>query len=86
MTIKQRYQAVMTSPNRQDTGEVVSERTNLLSGSNNGSKLLSFEESLRLLPWQSDNEYVTSGYRNQLGSIKTCIWSAVSCKSIVRIR
>jgi adiponectin receptor len=40
--------------------------------------LLSYEESLRLLPWQTDNEYVLSGYRSQLNSMKACLWSAVS--------
>lgn len=43
--------------------------------------LLSYEESLRLLPWQTDNEYVRSGYRRQLGSIQPCIWSSVACES-----
>jgi len=79
MTIHQRHQAVMaSSENPQSNAEVVTERTNLLNPTGR-AKLLSYQESLRLLPWQTDNEYVLSGYRQQLGSVKACLWSAVSC-------
>jgi hypothetical protein len=78
MTIHQRHQAVMASNGDPQSGsEAISERTNLLSPTGR-SKLLSYEESLRLLPWQTDNEYVLSGYRSQLNSMKACLWSAVS--------
>lgn len=43
--------------------------------------LLTYEESLRLLPWQTDNEYVRSGYRRQLGSVRQCLWSTIACES-----
>lgn len=39
--------------------------------------LLTFAESHKLLPWQSDNEYITGGYRRQLHNIRACIWSAI---------
>jgi hypothetical protein len=83
MTIHQRHQAVMTSNGDPQSGsESISERTNLLSPTDR-PKLLSYEESLRLVPWQTDNEYVLSGYRRQLGSVKACLWSAVSCASML---
>jgi adiponectin receptor len=60
----------------------ISEQTALLNTSRQEEgKLLSYEESLRLLPWQTDNEYVRSGYRNQLGSVKACLWSTIACES-----
>lgn len=59
------------------------DETTTLLGAETEKRLLSYEESLRLLPWQTDNEYVTSGYRRQLGSIRGCLWSAVACESDV---
>jgi len=40
----------------------------------------SYDESLRLMPWQTDNEYILTGFRMQLPSIKVCIWSAIGCE------
>jgi adiponectin receptor len=40
-------------------------------------RLLSFEESRRLVPWATDNEFVTSGYRPQLVNISSCLYSAI---------
>ncbi|WOO80443.1 ADIPOR-like receptor [Vanrija pseudolonga] len=40
-------------------------------------KLLTYAESLRLVPWQTDNEWITRGYRPQLRSIRSCLWSAI---------
>ncbi|ORX35308.1 hemolysin-III related-domain-containing protein [Kockovaella imperatae] len=37
---------------------------------------LTYEESHRLLPWQSDNDHIRTGYRRQIRSIRGCIWSA----------
>lgn len=44
------------------------------------SRLLTYDESLRLVPWQTDNDRVLSGYRRELGSIPKCLWSAVACE------
>nr|WRH23622.1 Haemolysin-III related [Naematelia aurantialba] len=41
-----------------------------------GPGLLSYDESLRLLPWQTDNAFVLSGYRQQLHSVRACLFSA----------
>jgi adiponectin receptor len=63
------------------------EDTTLLQpGTPESTKLLTYEESLRLLPWQTDNEYVLSGYRTQLESIKACLWSSVACESALAIK
>lgn len=42
--------------------------------------LTDYEESLRDVPWQTDNEYILSGYRRQIQSVKGCLWSAIGCK------
>ncbi|WVO14702.1 hypothetical protein L204_102340 [Cryptococcus depauperatus] len=42
------------------------------------SKVISYEESLRILPWQSYNHYILHGYRRPIPSIKGCLWSAIS--------
>jgi hypothetical protein len=81
MTLSHRHQAVMTTPEGS-----ISERTALIdTPGQDKAKLLSYEDSLRLLPWQTDNEYVRSGYRNQLGSVKACLWSTIACKSITSL-
>lgn len=41
-------------------------------------KTISYEESLMLLPWQTDNDYIRHGYRRATPSIRKCLWSAVS--------
>ncbi|WWD16362.1 hypothetical protein CI109_100788 [Kwoniella shandongensis] len=41
-------------------------------------RLMSYEESLRVMPWQTDNEYITSGYRRAIPSFRGCLWSAIS--------
>lgn len=81
MTINRRHQAAMSTNDPQSTpGRSTSERTALLGTSGQDKpRLLSYEDSLRLLPWQTDNEYVRSGYRSQLGSVKACLWSTVAC-------
>lgn len=48
-----------------------------------GRRTISYEESLTLLPWQTDNDYIRHGYRRATPSIRKCLWSAVSCKSIL---
>lgn len=42
--------------------------------------LLSYSESLRQVPWQTDNDHILSGYRRQLPSIKSCLHSAFACE------
>ncbi|KIR34368.1 integral membrane protein [Cryptococcus deuterogattii MMRL2647] len=41
-------------------------------------RTISYEESLTLLPWQTDNDYIRHGYRRATPSIRKCLWSAVS--------
>ncbi|RSH94841.1 hypothetical protein EHS25_004647 [Saitozyma podzolica] len=41
-------------------------------------RLTDYHESLRTVPWQTDNEYILSGYRRQLHSIRACLWSAIA--------
>ncbi|AFR98797.2 integral membrane protein [Cryptococcus neoformans] len=41
-------------------------------------RTISYEESLILLPWQTDNDYIRHGYRRATPSIRKCLWSAVS--------
>ena len=45
------------------------------------SRTLTYRQSQRLVPWQTDNEYVLTGYRKQAYSVRACVWSAVSCGS-----
>ncbi|BEJ13134.1 hypothetical protein CspHIS471_0303080 [Cutaneotrichosporon sp. HIS471] len=40
-------------------------------------RLLSFEESRRVVPWATDNEYITGGYRPHLVNISSCLYSAI---------
>ena len=42
------------------------------------SRTINYAQSLRLLPWQTDNQFVLSGYRRQRYSIKACLWSSIS--------
>lgn len=44
------------------------------------SRLTTYEESLRDVPWQTDNEWIVTGYRRQIPSIRGCLWSAVGCE------
>lgn len=45
-------------------------------------RLLTFAESVAQVPWQTDNEYVTRGYRPQLYNVRACLWSAIGCKCV----
>ncbi|CAK9783693.1 HlyIII-domain-containing protein [Cutaneotrichosporon oleaginosum] len=40
-------------------------------------QLLSYAESRRLVPWATDNEFITSGYRPQLINLSSCLYSAI---------
>lgn len=44
-------------------------------------RLLTYDESIRLVPWQTDNNYILSGYRPQLHNLRSCIYSAIGCES-----
>ncbi|KAI9632784.1 hemolysin-III related-domain-containing protein [Dioszegia hungarica] len=48
------------------------------SAGSNRAELLSYEESLKQLPWQTDNPWILTGYRRQLHTIRACLWSAVA--------
>ncbi|KAK8861715.1 hypothetical protein IAR55_002538 [Kwoniella newhampshirensis] len=41
------------------------------------SRTMSYEESLKVMPWQTDNEYIRTGYRRAIPSIKGCLWSSI---------
>jgi adiponectin receptor len=81
MPVSRRQQAAMTTPEPAPVS-AANENTALLGSQEpTGSrKLLTHAESLRLLPWQTDNDYILNGYRSQLNSVKACTWSAVSCE------
>ncbi|ORY29742.1 hemolysin-III related-domain-containing protein [Naematelia encephala] len=59
-------------------GSQISMSTEPLLPKSPETHLLTYEESLRLLPWQTDNAFVLTGYRRQLRSIRACLWSAVA--------
>ncbi|WVQ78671.1 hypothetical protein IAT38_000758 [Cryptococcus sp. DSM 104549] len=65
-----------------DQAPMMSDTTPLLppgdAGKPSQSLTISYDESLRDLPWQSDNDYIRHGYRRAIPSIKGCLWSAVS--------
>lgn len=52
----------------------------LVPSSSSKPRLLSYDESIRLVPWQTDNHDILSGYRPQLFNLRACIWSAIGCK------
>lgn len=39
-----------------------------------------YQESLAKVPWQTDNDYILTGYRRQLPSLAACVKSAFGCK------
>lgn len=42
---------------------------------------ITYAESLRDVPWQTDNDHILTGYRRQLYTYKACIKSAFTCES-----
>lgn len=44
------------------------------------SLTISYDESLAQIPWQTDNDYIRTGYRRHLPSIKACVGSAFTCQ------
>jgi len=47
---------------------------------NEPPELLSYADSLKEVPWQTDNDHILSGYRRQLPTIKSCVHSAFACE------
>lgn len=47
---------------------------------NNPHRLYSYEESLKLVPWATDNPWILQGYRGPL-SMKGALYSAIGCES-----
>ncbi|ODO04996.1 hypothetical protein I350_05608 [Cryptococcus amylolentus CBS 6273] len=62
-----------SSPSPSTSPPIMSETTSLLGQ----SRTISYEESLSILPWQTDNDYIRHGYRRPIPSIRGCLWSAV---------
>lgn len=50
------------------------------NGKDNTHRLYSYEESLKLVPWATDNPWILKGYRGRL-SMKGALYSAVGCES-----
>jgi hypothetical protein len=48
------------------------------------SLTITYEESLHQVPWQTDNDYITKGYRRQLPSIRACLMSSITCEENAR--
>ena len=44
--------------------------------------LLTYEESLKEVPWQTDNAHIRKGYRRHLGTVGLCLWSSIGCTSL----
>jgi len=55
------------------------------SSASGSSNTISHDESLRTVPWQTDNDSVMTGYRRQLYSVKACLWSSVSCELKIHV-
>jgi hypothetical protein len=43
-------------------------------------RLLNYAESLKAIPWQTDNNWIVNGYRPQLLNVRACLWSAIGCE------
>lgn len=40
--------------------------------------LLTYDESLKEVPWQTDNAYIQTGYRRHMSTVGLCLWSAIA--------
>lgn len=58
---------------------VIQPATNGRSPKDNPHRLYSYEESLKLVPWATDNPWILQGYRGRL-SMKGALYSAVGCE------
>lgn len=52
------------------------------SGKHRPPRLYSYEESLKLVPWATDNPWILQGYRGRL-SIKKALYSAIGCECML---
>ena len=43
------------------------------------SSTIGYYDSLRAVPWQTDNDYILTGYRRQIPSLSGCVKSAFTC-------
>lgn len=43
--------------------------------------LLTYDESLKEVPWQTDNAYIQTGYRRHMSTVGLCLWSSIACTS-----
>lgn len=41
---------------------------------------ITYEESLREVPWQTDNRFIRSGYRRRLRDVKSVLFSLIGCE------
>lgn len=46
---------------------------------------ITYEESLREVPWQTDNRYIRKGYRRRLKDAKSVLFSLVGCTYLAAI-
>ena len=74
MPITQRRSASTTSTNVQNG------INKLETTPREDSLLISYEESLKLVPWQTDNDHIRVGYRPQLYTFNACMHSAFACE------
>ena len=44
--------------------------------------LLTYDQSLRDVPWQTDNVHIQTGYRRHLSTVGLCLWSSIGCTSL----
>lgn len=44
---------------------------------------ITYEESLREVPWQTDNRYIRKGYRRRLQDVKSVLFSLIGCESLI---
>lgn len=58
---------------------VIQPATNGRNGKDNPHRLYSYEESLKLVPWATDNPWILQGYRGRL-SLKGALYSAIGCE------
>jgi adiponectin receptor len=74
MPVERRTQA------QRPTKIYTSNGTALASTPTSNRNLLSYSESLKQVPWQTDNDHILSGYRRQLPTIGACLRSAFACE------
>ncbi|EIW66496.1 integral membrane protein [Tremella mesenterica] len=76
MPLTRRSARVSSSGAKQDP--LVAEESSSDLTFSTSSLLLTYDQSLRLVPWQTDNDYVLTGYRRQQRTIQDCLRSSVA--------